>query len=162
MNLIPPNQILKKHSKVKRLYHAVLIRIAKMMLSHKIRINIYKHLGMKIGKRAYVGTDLDIIDQTLSSLVTLGDRATISNRTTLVVSASPNNSKLIGFYPRKAGKIIIEDDAWIGTGAILLPGVTIGKMSVVAAGAVVTRDVPPFTVVAGVPARIIKKLEKSS
>lgn len=53
-------------------------------------------------------------------------------------------------------KVIIEDDVWIGAGVIILPGNTIGKGSVVAAGAVVTKDVDPYTVVAGVPARKIR------
>jgi len=56
------------------------------------------------------------------------------------------------------GKIVLNDDCWIGTGAIILPNVSIGKMAVVSAGAVVTRDVPPYSIVAGVPAKIIKKL----
>lgn len=158
MNILAHDQIPKEPSKVKRFYHAILTRVAKVTFSYKIRIGIYKHLGMRIGKDTYIGR-LDIIDQTLSSLVTLGDRVTISSGTTLVVSTGPNNSRLRNIYPRKFGKIIIEDDAWIGTGVIILPGVTIGKMSIVAAGAVVTKDVPPFTVVAGVPAKIIKRLE---
>ena len=54
--------------------------------------------------------------------------------------------------------VIIEDDVWIGANAVVLPGVTIGQHSVVAAGAVVTQDVPPYTVVAGVPAKVVKKL----
>ena len=54
--------------------------------------------------------------------------------------------------------IAIEDDVWIGAGAIVLPGVTIGRGSVVAAGAVVAADVPPFTVVGGVPAKTIKQV----
>lgn len=54
--------------------------------------------------------------------------------------------------------VIIEDDVWIGANAVILPGVTIGQHSVVAAGAVVTHDVPPYTVVGGVPAKVIKKL----
>jgi acetyltransferase-like isoleucine patch superfamily enzyme len=54
--------------------------------------------------------------------------------------------------------VAIEDDVWIGAGAIVLPGVTIGRGSVVAAGAVVTADVPPFTVVGGVPAKTIKQV----
>ncbi len=54
------------------------------------------------------------------------------------------------------GGIVIEDDVWIGTHCVLLDGVRIGRGSVVAAGAVVTRDVPPFSVVAGVPARILR------
>jgi acetyltransferase-like isoleucine patch superfamily enzyme len=56
------------------------------------------------------------------------------------------------------GPVTIEDDVWIGAGAVVLPGVTIGKGSVVAAGAVVTTAVEPFTVVAGVPARAIKTI----
>lgn len=54
--------------------------------------------------------------------------------------------------------ITIEDDVWIGVNAVVLPGVTIGRGSVVAAGAVVTRDVPEDCVVAGVPARLVKRL----
>ena len=54
--------------------------------------------------------------------------------------------------------VTIGDDIWIGTNAVILPGVTIGDHSVVAAGAVVTKDVPPYTLVAGVPAKIIKEL----
>ena len=54
--------------------------------------------------------------------------------------------------------IVIEDDVWIGAGAIVLPGVTIGRGAVIAAGAVVTADVPPFTVAGGVPARTIKQV----
>ncbi len=54
--------------------------------------------------------------------------------------------------------VIIGDDIWIGANAVILPGVTIGNHSVVAAGAVVTKDVPPHTLVGGVPAKIIKTL----
>lgn len=54
--------------------------------------------------------------------------------------------------------VVIEDDIWIGANAVVLPGVTIGQHSVVAAGAVVTKDVPPHSLVAGVPAKIIKQI----
>ena len=54
--------------------------------------------------------------------------------------------------------VVIEDDIWIGANAVILPGVKIGNHSVVAAGAVVTKDVPPHTLVAGVPAKVIKQL----
>lgn len=55
--------------------------------------------------------------------------------------------------------VTIADDVWIGANAVVLPGVTIGQHSVVAAGAVVTQDVPPYSVVGGVPARVIKNLK---
>ena len=53
--------------------------------------------------------------------------------------------------------IAVQDNVWIATGAIVLPGVTIGEGAVVAAGAVVTKDVPPWTVVAGNPAKVVKR-----
>jgi maltose O-acetyltransferase len=55
--------------------------------------------------------------------------------------------------------VVIEDDVWIATRSTILKGVTIGRGSVVAAGAVVTKDVPPYTIVAGVPAKVIKRIE---
>jgi maltose O-acetyltransferase len=54
--------------------------------------------------------------------------------------------------------VVIEDGAWIGTGAVILPGVTVGRGSVVSAGSVVNRDVPPNTLVTGVPATVVREL----
>lgn len=54
--------------------------------------------------------------------------------------------------------VSIEDDVWVGANAVILPGVTIGEHCVVAAGAIVTKDVPPHSLVAGVPAKVIKKI----
>ena len=56
--------------------------------------------------------------------------------------------------------VTIQRGAWIGINSVIMPGVTIGQNSVVAAGAIVTKDIPDYCVAAGVPARIIKKLEK--
>ncbi|RUR12111.1 acyltransferase [Legionella sp. km772] len=61
-----------------------------------------------------------------------------------------------GWYPSKP--IFVKEGSWIGANAVILPGVVIGKNSVVGAGSVVTKDVPDFCVVAGVPARVIKEL----
>ncbi len=57
-----------------------------------------------------------------------------------------------------ANPVTIEDDVWVGANAVILPGVTIGEHCVVAAGAIVTKDVPPHSLVAGVPAKVIKKI----
>ena len=59
-----------------------------------------------------------------------------------------------------AHEINIKDRVWIGAGAIIMPGVTIGEGAMVAAGSVVTRDVPPRMVVAGIPARILRSVDE--
>ncbi len=57
------------------------------------------------------------------------------------------------------GKVLVKKNAWLGMGCTICPGVTIGKYAVVAAGAVVTKDVPDYAVVGGVPAKVIKMLD---
>ena len=62
--------------------------------------------------------------------------------------------RLQGYKPVK--EVIIEDDVWIGHRVIILPGVNIGKGSIIGAGSVVTRDVPQYAIVGGIPAKIIR------
>jgi len=69
-----------------------------------------------------------------------------------------NTNERIDLQGVTTKQVVINDDVWIGANAVILPGVTIGRHAVVAAGAVVTTDVPENTVVGGVPAKIIKRL----
>ncbi len=64
--------------------------------------------------------------------------------------------------PVTTAQITIEDEAWIGANAVIVAGVTVGKHSIVAAGSVVTKSVPPYSIVAGNPARIIKQYNPDS
>jgi acetyltransferase-like isoleucine patch superfamily enzyme len=82
----------------------------------------------------------------------------IANKTNLVTGGHPVPPDQRRDYLTGAA-ITIETNVWIGTAATILPGVTIGAGSVVAAGAVVTHDVPPATLVAGVPATVNRELE---
>ncbi|MFH1283587.1 MAG: acyltransferase [bacterium] len=61
------------------------------------------------------------------------------------------------YQPHKIGKIVVEDDVWIGSNAVILCNVKIGRGAIVGAGAVVTKDVEPFTIVGGVPAKVISR-----
>lgn len=107
-----------------------------------------------------IGEDLIIVENhdSFYPKLFIGDRVAIAQRVTLVTGSSPSFSHLHQVYKSFGGKIVIEDDAWIGTGAIILPNVTVGRGAVVGAGAVVTKDVPPYTVVVGIPARPIKRI----
>ena len=64
-----------------------------------------------------------------------------------------------GHYPSEP--ILLERGSWVGAGVIILPGITIGKNAVVGAGSVVTKDVPAFTVAAGNPARVLRRIKES-
>ena len=69
-----------------------------------------------------------------------------------------DTNKRIDVQGVSTNPVTIEDDVWVGANAVILPGVTIGEHCVVAAGAVVTKDVPPHSLVAGIPAKVIKKI----
>jgi galactoside O-acetyltransferase len=87
--------------------------------------------------------------------VRIGDRVAIAPRVTLVVSSTPNWSKIVPYVATKHAPITIEDDVWVGSGTVVLPGVTIGQGAVVGANSVVSKEVRPYTIVWGVPARFI-------
>lgn len=89
----------------------------------------------------------------------LGDRVSVAPNVMLCLVSHPNYSKIRQLIKNKPRRIIIKDDAWIGAGAIILPDIEIGECSIVAAGAVDTHNVPAYTVVAGNPARVIKRIE---
>ena len=114
-----------------------------------------------MGKDVYFGWNISVVLRHWGDVAAkLGDRVSLSPGVVFVASSGPNFSHLThikGFTDKyvKYAPITIKDDAWIGAGAILLPGVIVGKCSVVGAGAVVVKDVPDYAIVAGVPARII-------
>jgi maltose O-acetyltransferase len=107
----------------------------------------------------YIADDLLIVEELADrGNLTIGDRVSIAPRVTLVTSSHPNHSRIRSFAPTSQGPIIIEDDAWLGAGCVILPGVRIGRGSVVGANSVVGQDVPPLHVVAGQPARTVREL----
>ena len=108
--------------------------------------------GSNLGEYNYVGA---------AGGVTIGKRVAIGQRVSFHaenhVYSDPNLPIAAQGVTRQG--IVVEDDCWIGSGAIILDGVTIGRGSVVAAGAVVNRDVPPLSVVGGVPAKVLRMRE---
>lgn len=135
-------------------------------------INISGEGSLKIGEWCYLGENSTLwssgADLLIGNRVLIAKNVFIANNNshpinaeerhehfkTIIKSGHPKNIDL------QAKTIIIEDDVWIGCYSIILKGVTIGKGSVVAAGSVVTRDVPAGVMVAGNPAHIVKNVEK--
>jgi acetyltransferase-like isoleucine patch superfamily enzyme len=132
--------------------------LVKHMPIYQLRAAMLRRCGYAVGKDVYVGEDLIIIDEPADrGMVHIGDRVAISPRVTLVVSSRPNFSRIAPYVPVKHAAIRIDNDAWLGTGVVVLPGTRIGEGAAVAANSVVTKDVEPYTIVGGSPARFIRK-----
>lgn len=116
------------------------------------------HAGIRVGQDSLISEYTLIRGQ---GGVTIGDRVYTSPFVQIVAVNHVFDDAERPFVEQgiTAEGIAIEDDVWIGSGAIVCDGVRIGKGAVVSAGAVVTHDVPPHTVVAGVPARVIREID---
>jgi acetyltransferase-like isoleucine patch superfamily enzyme len=123
------------------------------------RVSLLRLCGFNIGRDVYIADDLLIVEELADrGNITIGDRVSIAPRVTLVTSSHPNQSRIRSFAPVSQGPIVIEDDAWLGAGCVILPGVRIGGGAVIGANSVVTEDVPSLHIVAGQPARKVREL----
>lgn len=141
------------------------------MGSKRIRYILIKNFINKCGKNIKIENNV-----LLSPFIEIGDNSEINEYTRIRANVKIGENVMIapgvqlisinhGFtnidlpmiqQETVIGSIIIEDDVWIGTNAIVLQNVKIGAHSIVSAGAVVTKDIPPYSIVAGVPATIIR------
>jgi acetyltransferase-like isoleucine patch superfamily enzyme len=112
------------------------------------RMFIFRLTGVKIGKGVFIGMN-GYMEDYQSQNVIIEDNVTISFGVTFIAHGVKKNRSNDEKY------IILREKAYIGAGAVILPGVEIGSGAVVGAGAVVTKDVPPGAVVAGCPAKIL-------
>ena len=108
-----------------------------------------------IGDDFYANTQWMVI---ANGEVHIGNRVQIGPRVTVVTPVHPLDSGLRATGLEKALPVVIGDDVWIAANVTVNPGVTIGDRSVIASGAVVTRDIPADSLAAGVPARVIRKI----
>jgi maltose O-acetyltransferase len=126
------------------------------LVMHQARTH-YRNLT--IGSRCHLGKDV-FLD--LGERVTIGDNVTVSMRVTILTHTDVGQSPLrVAALPVAYGPVRIADGAYIGAGATLLAGVEIGACAIVGAGSLVSRAVAPYTVVAGVPARVLRTIDRA-
>lgn len=113
-------------------------------------------LEIRVGRRVFINQCCTIYDM---AGVDIADLVMIGPNVNIITAGHPLEPSKRRAYV-EAKPVVIEKNVWIATGATILGGVTVGENSVVAAGAVVTKDVPPNSFVAGVPARVIRSLEE--
>ena len=134
--------------------------------SDTVPMNDFNFSKVQIGNGSY--GELNIIDFGGENHLMIKNYVSIAQNVTFILNAEHYVDR-ISTYPFKVkilqitslesfgkGDIIVDDDVWIGYGATIMSGVHIGQGAVVAAGAVVTKDVPPYAIIGGVPAKVIK------
>jgi galactoside O-acetyltransferase len=121
---------------------------------------LYAHNNgqIRIGDRANLNSNV-LLNATNYGEIVLGNDVLIGPNVVMRASNHHYESKSIPIIQQghSSGKIIIEDDVWIGANVVILPNVLVGKGAVIGAGSVVNRDIPPYALAGGVPAKIIKE-----
>ncbi len=124
-------------------------------------VNIEKGADFLFGDTVEIGDNSGIgIDAWIRAELVIGSNVMMGPQVIIYGRYHNHDSTSLPMMMQGMGKyeaVRIEDDVWIGARAILLKGITIGKGSIIAAGSVVTKDVPPYTIVGGNPAKVIKR-----
>lgn len=135
-------------------------RIGRRSILHDVRFfNLYRRglAGLDIGRECFIGDEclLDLADAVvLEDRVTLAERVVVLTHTNVGYEDHP----LQAHFPAQVAPVTFESGCFVGAAVTILPGVRVGREAFVAAGSVVTADVPPRTVVAGVPARTLRPI----
>lgn len=148
----------------KGIWNRICLGIARHLFPAQVRKPFYKMAGVKIGKGSKIAATVDI-DQSAPELITIGKNVWVTRGVMLLCHQRDLSQYEVGkpvmdcelvYKP-----IVIKDGAHIGIGAIIMPGVTIGEGAVIGAGSVVTKDIPPYCVAVGAPAKVIKSFAKT-
>lgn len=121
-----------------------------------LRVICQRKRGVRIGRDVQIGPHV-LIDTVFPDYVVIEDGVSLAGSNYILAHNTPLEYHRHDF-PSYVAPVTIKKNAWITIGSIILPGVTIGEGSVVAAGAVVISDVPPHSFVGGIPAKLIRKL----
>ena len=122
-----------------------------------LRVMLHRARGVKIGKNVLIGLNVTI-DNIYPHLISIGDNVSLAGNILILAHSKP---LLVHkeYFKSYTDPVIIENNVWITVGVIILAGVRIGEGSVIAAGSVVTRDIPPNSLAAGTPAKVIRTLQ---
>lgn len=124
-------------------------------VGHYAILKGYYRNELRVGDQTWIGQQCFLH---AAGGLTLGARVGVGPGVRIITSVHQEAGRELPvlFSPIEMAPVVIEDDADLGVGSVVLPGVTVGRGAVVGAGAVVTADVPPYAVVAGVPAKLLR------
>ena len=141
----------------KSLKNYILSLIAYFAPLNSIRIKCHHMRGVKIGNGVLIGYHVTL-DEIFPEYITIGDNVSFAGNDIVIAHSTPYQhfkNELESFV----APVVIGDGVWITVNVTILPGVTIGKNSIIGAGSIVNKDIPDACLAAGVPAKVIKKLD---
>ena len=127
----------------------------------KNRCRLERLRGAKIGKHVFLGGG-NILDRVRPDLITIEDYVSLAGGVCILTHSNPTTPlrEILGEAYHVIKPVHIKRGAWIAINAVILPGVTVGENSIVAANSVVMKDVPDYTIVGGAPAKVLKEIPK--
>jgi len=136
--------------------------MTRLPIGGKMRCRLEKLRGVKMGKHIFMGGG-NILDRVRPDLITIEDYVSIAGGVYILTHSNPTTPlrKILGPESNVVAPVHIKRGAWIAINVVILPGVTIGECSIVSTGSVVTKDVPPYCLVGGTPAKVIKNYDPS-
>jgi len=139
------------------------ISMSYLPIPASFRVFLQRLRGVKIGKNVFLGPGC-WLDNTRPDLIEIEDDVSIAGRVTLLTHSDPTQPlrEILGPSSRVFKKVTIKRGAWITVNCVLLPGVTIGENSIIAAGSVVNKDIPAEVIAGGIPARVIRSIREKS
>lgn len=144
---------------IRKAVHKIMHLLMRNLPSNTVRIWFLKRLGAIVNGENYIAQNLFIMDAGNTELLSIGPNVAIGPNVTIIINSDPYPSNLSKLYPQSVKKIVINKNVWIGASVTILGGVNIGKNSIIAAGAIVVKDVPSFSIVAGNPAKVVKEID---
>ncbi|CUM62555.1 uncharacterized protein PRCAT00000107001 [Priceomyces carsonii] len=120
-------------------------------------IHIDYGFNVHIGSSFYSNFNLTLLD---CALIKIGDRVLFGPNVSLITATHPSDPTLRGAEVESALPITIGDNVWLSSNVTVLPGVTIGSGSVIGAGSVINKNIPPNSVVVGIPGKVVKVLKE--
>ena len=136
------------------------IAMTRLPIGGKTRCRLERLRGVKIGKQVFLAGG-NILDRVRPDLITIEDYVSLAGGVVILTHSNPTKPlrEILGPSSNNVAPVTIKRGAWIAVNVVILPGVTIGECAIVASGSVVTKDVPPFTLAGGSPAKVLREID---
>ena len=139
-----------------KLLNYFFFRIAYICPFNSWRVRLHRWRGVKIGENVMIGLHVTL-DHSYPEYITIEDNVSLAGDNYILAHSNPY-PHFKNVLPSFVAPVIIKEGAWLGIGSMILPDITVGENSIIAAGSVVSKSIPNLVIAGGIPAKVIKKI----